>query len=215
MRNLLPWSQMGARKHRSTATALSLLTSTVHTVWKRCPEYTASMLSLDLSGAFDKVSHERLIWTLQTKGVPEWMRNFIWGFLAERITRLSFDGFTSDPIPMCTGIPQGSPLSPILFLVFASGLLEQIEGENGAVGLGFVDDTNIIVWGRSAEENCRRLDQIHERCLAWARWHGAAFAPKKYKLIHFTRRKKADITARTNIQGFDGKPVSSLRVLGV
>src|SRR5436305_1865960 len=143
------------------------------------------------------------------------MQKFIQGFLSERVTWLSFDGFTSGPTPTRTDIPQGSPLSPILFLVFASGLLEQIEGENGAVGLGFVDDTNIIVWGRSAEENCRRLDQIHERCLAWARRHGAAFAPKKYKLIHFTRRRKADVTARTNIQGFDGKPVSSLRVLGV
>lgn len=41
------------------------------------------------------------------------------------------------------------------------------------------------------------------------------FAPDKYKLIHFTRRRNADVTAQTNIPGFDGKPVESLRVLGV
>jgi len=70
---------MGARKHRSTVTALSLLTTAVYTVWKKCPGYIASMLSLDLSGTFDKVSYERLIWTLQAKGVPEWMRKFIQG----------------------------------------------------------------------------------------------------------------------------------------
>jgi len=85
------------------------------------------------------------------------------GFLAERVTQLSFDGFTSGPISTRTGIPQVSLLSPILFLVFASGLLEPTEGENQAIGLKFVDDMNIIVWGKSPEENCRRLDQIHER----------------------------------------------------
>ncbi len=51
--------------------------------------------------------------------------------------------------------------------------------------------------------------------MAWARKSGAAFAPDKYQLIHLTRRRKANVSACVNIQGFNGKPVPVLRVLGV
>src|SRR2546421_5338690 len=116
--------QMGARSGRSTLTALSLLTSTIHSVWRKDPGHIVSMLSLDLSGAFDKVSHERLLQRLQEKGSPAWLCQVIHSFLMGRQTQISFDGYKSNPIPIHTGIPQGSRLSPILFLIFASGLLD-------------------------------------------------------------------------------------------
>jgi hypothetical protein len=173
------------------------------------------MLSLDLSGAFDRVSHDRLLWILRKKRLPEWVIGFIHGFLVDRKTQLTFSGFTSEVITMQTRIPHGSPLSPILFLLFASELLEMFDSNSSSiVGLGFVDDTNLIVWGPTAARNCRQLEAAHERCLSWARRHGGKFAPDKYKLIHFTRRHNTDIQAAAEIEGFDGKPVDSLRVLG-
>jgi Reverse transcriptase (RNA-dependent DNA polymerase) len=46
------------------------------------------------------------------------------------------------------GIPQGSPLSPVLFLFFVSELLEMLDNNlGGVVGLRFVDNTNLLVWG--------------------------------------------------------------------
>ena len=114
---LLPSTQMGARSGRSTLTALSLLTSTVHSVWQKDPGHIVSMLSLDLSGAFDKVSHERLLWRLRGKGSPAWLCKVIQSFLTGRQTQISFDGYKSNLIPVHTGIPQGSRLSPILFLM--------------------------------------------------------------------------------------------------
>ena len=68
--NLLPWNQMGARKRRSTLSAIDLLTSCVQTAWKARPGCIVSMLSLDISGAFPSVSHERLLWVLRIKGFP-------------------------------------------------------------------------------------------------------------------------------------------------
>ncbi|KAF2177576.1 hypothetical protein K469DRAFT_529512, partial [Zopfia rhizophila CBS 207.26] len=53
---------------------------------------------------------------------------------------------------------------------------------------GFVDDTNLVSWGNSAAENCQRLTAAHDRCIAWAKRHGATFAPEKYQLMHFTRK---------------------------
>ena len=126
--NLLPDTQMGARKQRSTTTALALRTETVHAAWAQDKGNIVSMLSLDLSGAFDKVSHARLLWIMRRKGLPEWVCGIVAGFLTERTTSLRFSGFTSARQTVTSGIPQGSPLSPILFLLFASELLEQFQG---------------------------------------------------------------------------------------
>ena len=69
--NLLPWSQMGARRGRSTLSAISLLTACVEAAWKARPGCTVSMLSLDITGAFDNVPHERLLQILKAKGFPD------------------------------------------------------------------------------------------------------------------------------------------------
>ena len=146
------------------------------------------MLSLDLAGAFDNVSHECLLWILERKGLPEWLIQVIASFLTGRQTQIVYTGYESEWIYTQTGIPQGSPLSPILFLFFISELLEEFQQVNSnTLGFGFVDNTNLIMWGDTAQDNCRRLTDAHDRCIAWAKRHGAVFAPDKYQLMHFTR----------------------------
>jgi hypothetical protein len=217
--NLLPWNQMGARKKRSTLSALEVLTDSVQTAWRARSGCVVSMLSLDLSGAFDNVSQERLLWILKQKGYPEWIRTAINNFMTERRTKIVIPGYTSDWIQTQSGIPQGSPLSPILFLFFISELLELFQKPSGGtLAFGFVDDTNIIAWGNTARENCKRLEDVHKKCLTWARRHGATFAPDKYQLIHLTRRRKdphRDLASIVQIGSHTVKPQQSLRVLGV
>ena len=62
---------MGARKDRSTLSAIGLLTTCVQTAWKAKSGCSVSMLSLDLAGAFDMVSHSRLLDVLTRKGLPQ------------------------------------------------------------------------------------------------------------------------------------------------
>ena len=103
------------------------------------------MLSLDISGAFDNVSHNCLIWVLRKKGFPSWILRFVRNFLTGRKTKITFAGYESDWIPTDAGIPQGSHLSLILFLFYISELLEyllQLSGD--LLAFGFVDNTNII-----------------------------------------------------------------------
>ncbi len=50
-----------------------------------------------------------------------------------------------------------------------------------------MDDTNIITWGDSTQENCKRLKEVHKKYIDWSRRHGLKFTLDKYKLIHFTR----------------------------
>lgn len=142
---LLPWNQMGARKQRSTMSALHLLNASVSTAWKARPGCVVSMLSLDLSGAFDNVSHRRLLYILYYKGYPLWIRRIVESFLIGRRTRISFIGYEGEWTTTETGIPQGSPLSPILFLFFISELLEIYQRvDSDTLAFGFVDDTNLI-----------------------------------------------------------------------
>jgi hypothetical protein len=105
--------------------------------------------------------------------------------------KVAFSGYESDWLRAETGIPQGCPLSPSLFLLFISELLEGFQRpENGTLAFGFIDDTNLVAWGDSAHDNCQRLQAAHDRCIAWAKRYGAKFAPEKYQLIHFTRRRR-------------------------
>jgi exonuclease III len=216
-RNLLPWNQMGARKQRSTLSAVELLTSAIETAWG-AKQPIVSVLGLDLAGAFDNVSWERLLWLLRKKGFPEWTVKLVHSFLTGRRTSFAFNDSRSDWYKTATGIPQGSTLSPILFLFFISELLEEFqEVDKGLLGFGFVDDTTLIAWGRSATENCRRLTEAHDKCISWARRYGARFAPDKYQLIHFTKKKKVseDLLATVEIGNEKAELVRELRVLGV
>jgi hypothetical protein len=103
------------------------------------------MLSLDLAGAFNKVPPAKLLKILQRKGLPEWMVQMVACFTQARRTRITYAGFESEWIETTSGIPQGSPLSPILFLFYISGLLEIFQDPAADVlGFRFVDDTNLV-----------------------------------------------------------------------
>jgi hypothetical protein len=93
-----------------------------------------------------------------------------------------------------------------------------VEGKR--LGFRFIDDINLITWGDSARENYRRLEEAHERYIAWSRRYSTKFAPDKYKLIYFTRRRRdpsGDLASAVRIEGFteEIKPETKLRVLGV
>ena len=72
---------MGARRKRSTLSAVGLVTTCVETAWAVRLGSVVSMLSLDLAGAFDNVSHERLLAILRRKGFPAWLVKSIACFL--------------------------------------------------------------------------------------------------------------------------------------
>ena len=135
---------MGGRPEKSTTTALELLTEATHKVWQSGGKYIVTALSLDMSGAFDNVSHPRLIHILKMEGIPSWIVNFVKSSLKGRMSTIAIDNWEGEKFNITNEIPQGSLLSLILFLLFNLESIELCNTRN-SVGVGFVDDANVII----------------------------------------------------------------------
>ena len=115
---------MGARRKRSAITALQLLTEQVHTIWGAGQNQVATVLSMDMAGAFDNISHARLLYNLRKCGIPAQFMNWVSSFLKDRTTNLKIGNYLFEQLNVNTSIPQDSKISPILFLYFNVDLLD-------------------------------------------------------------------------------------------
>ena len=106
--HVLPPQHMGGRKHRSTEHALHAVTAKIYDRWNQGRNgQVASLLLLDVSGAFDNVAHKRLLHNLRKRRVDEKTVRWVASFLSDRHTHIIVDEFKSEPYAINTGIPQG------------------------------------------------------------------------------------------------------------
>ena len=212
---LLPPGHMGGRKMVSVEQAIHLLLERIHAAFKT-ETPVASLLMLDVSGAFDNVSHERLIHNLRKRQLPTQVVQWIRGFLKDRSTTIKLPEYTSEPMATPTGIPQGSPLSPILYLFYNADLIECTGNDPlRSTSTGWIDDVGILVRGESTEANCRTLETVYQSAARWAISHASVFAPEKFALMHFTKDDTQDIGAAMHLGEVEVKPSESIRVLGI
>ncbi|CAG9978303.1 unnamed protein product [Clonostachys byssicola] len=239
--HLCPLLQFGS-PGKSTTHALEYITNWVHRSWQSPVGGNAdhtSLMALDISGAYDHVRREELLQRLVDKGFPDWIVRFVWSFLSERSTELLMPGYRPEKYWINIGIPQGSPLSPILFILFAAPILETFDNYKLKTGQGkklrrrrgnreakcvfsvmsYVDDTNFLVSTPSFELNCAILTELHERLMEWATPRGVQFGPDKYALMHFQQRRprKPETQPMPKIPGLiRGRLIKQeLRILGL
>ena len=210
--HLLPSHHTGGRKLASTDHAIHLLLQRIHEAWS--VGKVASLLLLDVSGAFDNVSRQRLLHNLRKRRVNQTLVRWIGSFLSDRSTTLKLQEYTAPSAPIQTGIPQGSPLSPILYLFYNADLIEACKTTN-TEAVGYIDDASILAVGPTAQRNCNTLKAIHRKAEKWALQHGSQFAPAKYELVHFTRDPKANNTHALRLPHATIQASPSCRYLGV
>ena len=113
----LPTEQSGFRKHHSTNDKLFELTQAVCQAQRR-----VGAIFLDIEKAFDRVWHNGLHYELLHMNAPALLPRWISSFLRDRTVKVRILGHTSREIAINYGVPQGSPISPLLFLLYMSKL---------------------------------------------------------------------------------------------
>ena len=167
---------------------------------------------LDFAKAFDKVDHGILLKKLSLLGIRGKLLNWIESFLSSRTQMVLVNGFLSEPAPVLSGVPQGSVLGPLLFLI----LMGDID-ENVAYSFlsSFADDTRLLreVNGvRDASSLQTDLEAVYQ----WAEDNNALFNNKKFEALRYGINEILKLT--TSYTAPDGTLIAEkdqLRDLGV
>ena len=156
--NLMPDEQSAYRRNHSTETALlRVISDLINSMDKQ--EVTLLGL-LHLSAAFDCVDHDILLSRLErTYGIEglaiEWIRSF----LMDRTQQVAFRGQLSGILRLGFGVPKGSVLGPLLFLLYTVELLDIIK-DQGMKAHSYADDTQVHVSTGAADVEMA----VHEKC---------------------------------------------------
>ena len=143
------------------------------------------VILLDFSKAFDRVAHQRLLAKLQYYGIDGMTQSWIQGFLSGRTQRVSVNGIVSDTADVTSGVPQGSVLGPVLFLLYINDITDGIQSDMRL----FADDS--IVYREihtDADHNILQRDLEH--LAAWAHLWQMDFNVSKCYLLTISLKKE-------------------------
>lgn len=226
--DLLPKCHFGARPGRATTDAIHLLVKYIQDAWRAGK--VVSALFLDVKGTFPSVDVQRLKHEMRRRGIPRQYSDWIGEKLAGRATTISFDDFRSRLTDTAAGLDQGCPLSPILYIIYNSPLLEIAKSTKSQqdMATGFIDDVALLAQGKDFEEANQRITELMEKnggALEWAAKANCEFEISKFALMGFSKRRKpGTINPRKTqpiprlsirIGGRTIKPVQSTKFLGV
>lgn len=141
------------------------------------------IIFLDFMKAFDKVAFKRLIAKLRMYGIEGKVLDWIVDWLKDRKQRVVINGKCSSWSDVTSGVPQGSVLGPLLFLIYINDLDDNIQ----AIISKFADDTKIM-FPVTNQEDANVLQQDLDRLIEWAEKWMMSFNKDKCKVLHLGSR---------------------------
>ena len=177
---ILAVEQHGFRRGRSCLTNL-LVTLEEWTKWYD-DGLAFDVLYLDFRKAFDSVPHARLIYKLRRYGICGKLCNWIEDFLSDRKQRVCLNGTCSPWLDVTSGVPQGSVIGPVMFLLFINDLPCSIESKCQI----FADDTKLY-HPILALVNAEVLQNDIAKLVEWSRNWLLGFNEGKCKVLHVGR----------------------------
>src|SRR6266487_6699920 len=151
------------------------------------------VLFIDVKGAFNHMSANQLIKICIDLGLPKSLYSWIDSFLVDRKIQLAFNNKTNIKTDIQIGIPQSSPISPILFLIYIRNLFQDLENKD----INYINNIDLIASSESIKKNCKILKEAVIKIFEKGADNLIQFDPKKTELIHF--HSKRNIGENVNI----------------
>ena len=161
-KNILYHKQYGFRKQYSTYMALLDFTNTIAKAFEK--KQVLIGLFLDLTKAFDCINHDILIKKMQFYGVRGNVLKWFYSYLDNRVQYVSVNNISSAIKHIPVGIPQGSVLGPLLFLLYVNDIQFASNILNSII---FADDTNLFASGDNIDVLCTTVNEELKNIDAW------------------------------------------------
>jgi hypothetical protein len=222
--NLVPFEQFGGRSNSSCTDAGMSLVHDIESAWKH--SQVVSVLAIDISRFFDNVNHKRLVRIVYEMGFPLPIVRWVSSFISNRKAAIRLDSDLSQPRPIEVGIPQGSPISPVLSVIYAAEVITLLKEASICTPSGiplsprsYVDDYAIMAISNSLHDNIATLSHGLESVVNTLARIGMTCDTSKLDLQHFTRRP-SDKESPSLVVDVYGKRVTiaapkSMRWLGI
>ena len=171
----------------------------------------SEIVYLDLSKAFDTVSHSLLLHKLTASGVNDSLFQWFTDYLTNRSQKVLIKGTTSLSLPVLSGVPQGSILGPLLFLWSINDLPDELS--SSTLAFLFADNTKLVHIIHS-ESDITNFQQDIDKVFNWSTKWWMKFSLDKCKAVRVTR-KKSPIQGTFNIGNHVVSQTDTQKDLGV
>ena len=173
--NLITPNQSGFKTGDS---CINQLISITHEIYKSFDDgYEVRGVFLDISKAFDKVWHQGLHYKLRQNGMSGELLNILTDFLENRAQRVILNGQYSSWAKVEAGVPQGSVLGPLLFLIYINDLSDNLASNSKL----FADDTSLFSVVRNVDASNIDLNNDLKMIVVWAFQRKMNFNPDPTK----------------------------------
>jgi hypothetical protein len=198
--------QFGFRKFHSTSDALLSLIYNAQKLLNL--NYFCSFIFLDFKKAFDTISHNFLITKLYSYGIRGIPLQLLHAYLTDRSCQTLIEKDLSSPRIINLGVPQGSILGPLLFLVYINDFPDSILPSFSSL---FADDSTILISGKTLIEHNAILTLTSYKISKWVSDNNMAINHSKSKIMHLNK----NITSKLFIDNILIDSVTSYKSLGV
>ena len=180
--NIITEKQAAYLPKDSTTNQLLYMVHQIKLSWSR--KQISHACFLDISSAFDSVWHSALLEKLAQINVTNSPFKLLQSYLSDRLACTVVDGKLSDQLPVEAGVPQGSRLGPLLFLLFINDIITDLESTPQI----FADDTTLLAFGNDTHETTSILNRDLDKVSIWAKRFKVTFNSTKTKDMIFSKQ---------------------------